>query len=66
MAKAIAKLSKEYLENKLKELEEQKIKIEDRIEQYSQLWQKVSGAIEVTTEMLGEFTEKEPIEAKNE
>jgi len=58
MAKKAEKLSKEYLEAKLKDLEDQRIKIEDRIEQYSQMWQKLTGAIEVTSDMLNELTKE--------
>jgi len=64
MAKKITeKLSKEYLENKLKELEEQRIRLEDRIEQYTQMWQKVVGATEVVQDMLDEFNKDESTEA---
>jgi chromosome segregation ATPase len=56
-------VSKEYLEKKLKELEEQIRIVEDRIDQYSQMWQKLSGAIELTSDMLKEF-EEEKVEVK--
>ena len=63
MAKKVTeKLSKEYLENKLKGLEEQRIRLEDRIEQYTQLWQKVVGATEVVQDMLDEFDKDESTE----
>jgi len=58
MAKKTEKLTKEYLEDKIKGLREQQRKIEGLMEQYSQLYDKLSGAIEVTQDMLNELTEE--------
>ena len=54
-------VSKEYLENKLKDFREQQIKIENLIEQYNEMWQRLSGAIEATSNMLEEFVEVKEI-----
>jgi hypothetical protein len=54
-------VSKEYLETKLKDFQEQQIKIENLIEQYNEMWQRLSGAIEATSNMLEEFIEVKEI-----
>jgi hypothetical protein len=50
-------VSREYLETKLKDFQEQQIKIENLIEQYNEMWQRLAGAIEATSNMLEEFIE---------
>ncbi len=59
MTKKVEKLSKEYLEEKLKVFLDQKEKLEDRLDEYTQLWQKLEGAIITVSEMLEEFKEPE-------
>lgn len=61
MAKKAEKLSKEYLENKIKGLLEQQEKIENIIDQYTELWQKLAGAIEVTQSMLNDLTQESDV-----
>lgn len=59
-------ITKEYLENRLNTLQTQQNKIETLIQQYTELWTKLSGAIELTTEMLEEFIEKPNSDDKHE
>ena len=54
-------VSKEYLEIKLKDFQEQQVKIENLIEQYNEMWQRLAGAIEATSNMLEEFVEVKEI-----
>lgn len=51
-------VNKEYLENKLKTFQDQQIKIETLINQYNEMWQRLAGAIEATSNMLKEFNEE--------
>lgn len=53
MAKKI--MSKEYLEEKIKTLTDQQIKVTKVLNDYSKLYDKLDGAIEVTTNMLREL-----------
>lgn len=58
MAKKVERLSKDYLEKKLESLKEQQNKVEDLIQHYSEVWQQLSGAIQITTDMLNDVKEE--------
>jgi len=51
-----------YLETKLKSLKEQQNKVESILEQYSELWTKLSGAIESTQDLINELTTEDKVE----
>lgn len=53
-----------YLETKLKSLKEQQNKVESILEQYSELWTKLSGAIESTQDLINELTVEDKDESK--
>lgn len=50
-------INEEYLKSKLKTLIEQREKIEELMNQYSQLYEKLNGAVELTQDLLSEFKE---------
>jgi len=58
MAKKVERLSKDYLEKKLESLKEQQNKVEDLIQQYSEVWQQLSGAVQLITDMLNDVKEE--------
>jgi uncharacterized protein involved in exopolysaccharide biosynthesis len=58
MAKKVERLSKDYLEKKLESLKEQQNKVEDLIQQYSEVWQQLSGAVQLITDMLNDIKEE--------
>lgn len=58
MAKKVERLSKDYLEKKLESLKEQQNKVEDLIQQYSEVWQQLSGAVQLITNMLNDVKEE--------
>jgi hypothetical protein len=59
-AKKILPVGKEYFEDKLKKLQEQQQKVVNVLNQYSKLYDKLEGALDITQEMLNDF--KEPVE----
>lgn len=62
MAKKIKEVSKEYLEKKLKDLLENRDKVEKIIDDYMTLYQKLNGAIEVTQGILSDTSSEESVE----
>jgi hypothetical protein len=70
MAKKEEQISKDYLENKLKVLFEQKEKVEEMLDKYLEYNTRITGAIDITREMLNDLTSRikvdEPVEVKNE
>jgi hypothetical protein len=60
MAKKVVDVK--YLENKLKVLNEQRSKVESILEQYSELYTKLSGAVETTEDMLNDITVEDKTE----
>jgi hypothetical protein len=54
-------VDKEYLENKLKTLNEQRDKVETIIEQYTEFFQRLTGAIETTTDMLNDLMKEDKV-----
>ena len=57
MAKKSVLIDKKYLEEKLKNLQDQIQKVAQVLDQYSKLYGKLEGAIEITAAMLKEFDE---------
>ena len=65
MAKKEGQISMEYLENKLNTLFEQKAKVEEFLEKYIELNTRITGAIEITREMISDLKSKIKIEPKD-
>jgi hypothetical protein len=61
MVKTIG-INKEYLENKLTSLTEQREKVLKILDQYSKLFDKLEGAIEITNSMLQEIEPKDEVQ----
>jgi hypothetical protein len=59
MAKKVVNLSKEYLEKKIVEMETRQRKIIDLIDQYSELYTKIEGALESLHVMLEDLNSSE-------
>ena len=54
------KIDKEYLDKKLQSLIEQRDKVIKVLDQYSKLYDKLEGAIEITNTMLNETNQEQP------
>ena len=65
MAKKEEQISMEYLENKLNTLFEQKAKVEEFLEKYFELDTRITGAIEITREMISDLKSKIKVEPKD-
>lgn len=59
MKKETLNFNKEYFEKKIKELSEQQQKVANILNQYTDLFKKLEGAIELTQGMLKELEPQE-------
>jgi len=60
--KSVIVVDAKYLETKLKSLKEQQSKVESILDQYSELWTKLLGAIESTQDLINELTVEDKVE----